>query len=128
MTAAARRTWLAIGALLAGLAVVMGAFAAHALEAQLDSEAMAIYRTGAQYHLYHALGLLLIAAVAGRGVHGGTSWIAAAVMLIGVVIFSGSLYLLALTGASWLGAITPLGGTALVIAWLVLAVGAFRGG
>ena len=125
MTATAR-LFLIVGALAAMLAVVLGAFGAHALRARLAPDLLAIYHTAVQYHLWHALGLVLIGVVA---IHLPASallkWSGWA-MLAGIVLFSGSLYVLALTGARWLGAVTPFGGAAFILGWLLLAIAVAR--
>ena len=115
------RFFLVAGALSAAVAVMLGAFGAHALRSRLPTDLLAIYQTASQYHVYHALGLLAVGLLA---VHLPASnalrwsgWL----MLLGTVLFSGSLYVLAITGQRWLGAITPLGGTAWIAAWLLLA-------
>ena len=111
--------WLAIGAANGFLAVAAGAFAAHALKTRLDTDALQIFETGARYQMYHALAMALAALVsAGR---------AAIAFLGGIVLFSGSLYLLALTGITVLGAITPIGGLCFIVGWAILAWGAFKG-
>lgn len=120
------RLFLSLGALLAGLAVVTGAFAAHGLRGRVEERLLDVFQTGAQYHFYHALGLCLVGLAAGQfGANrllGVSGWL----MIVGIVLFSGSLYLLAITGVRWLGAITPLGGTAFIGAWFCLAVAAWR--
>jgi uncharacterized membrane protein YgdD (TMEM256/DUF423 family) len=108
------------GALLALLAVGAGAFGAHALRTRLTPELQAIFETGARYHMYHALGLVLLGVAAQTRATPLHAW-AAGALLAGVLVFSGSLYLLALTGLRWLGAITPLGGLALMIGWGLFA-------
>lgn len=100
--------------------VVLGAFGAHALKARLAPEALEIYRTGVLYHLLHAVALLAIAAL-GRELR--RPGLTAALFAGGVAVFSGSLYLLAVTGQRWLGAVTPLGGAALIAGWLSLLLG-----
>ena len=103
----------------------MGAFGAHGLKQGIEPALLAVYQTGAQYHLFHALGLLLVGVIArarGDRLLAVSGWL----LLAGMVLFSGSLYLLAITGERWLGAITPLGGTAFILAWLLLAVAAWR--
>jgi uncharacterized membrane protein YgdD (TMEM256/DUF423 family) len=118
------KLFIVLGAAAALAAVLLGAFGAHALKARLAGEALALWRTAVEYHFWHALGLIAVGLVA---VHlpGSTllKWSGAA-MLAGIVLFSGSLYLLALTGARALGAVTPVGGVAFVAAWglLILAV------
>jgi uncharacterized membrane protein YgdD (TMEM256/DUF423 family) len=120
------RTFLALGALSAGLAVVAGAFGAHGLRGRLSPDMMAVFETAARYHMYHALGLLAVAVVAGRLMGRGavlSGWL----FVAGTLLFSGSLYLLALGGPRWLGAVTPLGGLCFIVGWLALAWSALRG-
>jgi uncharacterized membrane protein YgdD (TMEM256/DUF423 family) len=118
---AGARFFLIVGALSAALAVMLGAFGAHGLRGRLPADLLAIYHTGCQYHVYHALGLLAVGLlslhVPASGALRASGWL----MLAGTVLFSGSLYLLAVTGQRWLGAITPLGGVAFIAAWLLLA-------
>ena len=116
----AERVFLVLGALSAGAAVVLGAFGAHALRDRLAPELLDVFETGARYQMYHALGLLAVAWAVARWPGAG---IAAAgwLSVTGTLLFSGSLYVLALTGTRWLGAITPLGGVAFILGWLVLA-------
>jgi len=118
--------WLAVGALAAGSGVALGAFGAHGLRARLSPELLAVFETGVRYQIYHALGLIAVAWAAARA---PSPWASAAGWLFaaGIVVFSGSLYLLALTGARWLGAITPLGGLAFLAGWACLAAAAWRG-
>ncbi len=118
--------WATIGAAVAGTGVALGAFAAHGLKARLAPDLLAIFETGARYHLLHALALFVVALAAGRGIPPRTADRACALFLAGIVLFSGSLYALALTGVRALGAITPLGGLAFLAAWAVLAWGLRR--
>ncbi len=120
-----RSGWIAIGALNAALAVAAGAFAAHGLRDRLDARALEVFETGARYHMYHALALIAAGVVASSAVRGAQ--IAGWIFQVGIVLFSGSLYALALTGAKGLGAITPLGGLAFLAGWLWLAWAAWRG-
>lgn len=114
--------WVFTGALLLACAVGLGAFGAHALKGRLDTYALDVYHTAVLYHFLHALGILAIAALARSGaITAGTQSLAAALLLAGIVLFSGSLYALALTGIRVLGAVTPLGGVAFIAGWLVLA-------
>jgi uncharacterized membrane protein YgdD (TMEM256/DUF423 family) len=113
------RTWLGIASVNGALAVIAGAFAAHGLEAHVSVRALSIFETGARYHMYHALAMTLAALLPARA--------AAAVFLAGIVLFSGSLYLLALTGWTFMALITPLGGLCFVAGWMLLAWRAFRG-
>lgn len=116
---------MGLGALNAALAVGAGAFGAHGLRERLEPRALEIFETGARYHMYHALGMLLCAAIAvGGGIAGART--AGWILQAGIVIFSGSLYALALTDVKILGAITPIGGLAFLVGWIWLAVAALR--
>lgn len=117
--------YLAIAAVLGFTAVALGAFAAHGLKDQLSPAAMAIWQTANHYHMSHALALLAIAILLQQQPHKLIK-AAANAIAIGTLIFSGSLYALALSGIQWLGAITPIGGTALLIGWLLLAIAAIK--
>jgi uncharacterized membrane protein YgdD (TMEM256/DUF423 family) len=109
------------GALSALVAVAAGAFGAHALRARLAPDLLAVFETGARYQMYHALALLAVAwLAAARPGANAVVW-AGGLFLLGTVVFSGSLYTLALTGQRWLGAITPLGGVAFLAGWACLA-------
>lgn len=114
-----------LGSTFGFLAVAAGAFGAHALRARLAPESLAVFETAARYQMYHALAILFAAWVASRAPSGPAvlaGWLFAA----GVVLFSGSLYALALTGARFFGAVTPLGGLAFLAGWASLAVAACR--
>jgi uncharacterized membrane protein YgdD (TMEM256/DUF423 family) len=100
--------------------VAAGAFGAHALRGRLTPESLAVFETAARYQMYHALGLLAVGWAVARWPGGPARW-AGWLFLAGTVLFSGSLYLLALSGIRWLGAITPLGGIAFLVGWLLLA-------
>lgn len=110
------------GSVLGFLGVALGAFGAHGLRERISAESLAIYQTGVQYHMIHALALLALAALSDR-----VRWASLVgwLFVFGVVIFSGSLYLLAITGERWLGAVTPLGGVCFLGGWGVLAYGSF---
>lgn len=119
--------WTAVGAALMALAVGMGAFGAHGLKDRLDAYSMTVYEKAVFYHFVHALGILLVALLARTSAitpAGQTrvAWL----LLIGIIVFSGSLYALAVTGMRMLGAITPIGGLAFIIGWLLLAYEALR--
>ncbi len=115
------RTFLLLGCISAMVAVALGAFGAHALEGRLTPEHIATWETAAQYHFYHSLGLLIVGLL---GMHLTESarlrW-AGWSMFTGILLFSGSLYVLSVSGISYLGAVTPFGGVAFLVAWLLLA-------
>lgn len=120
------RIFLCLAAIFGGLSVAAGAFASHALKEKLSERAMEIFETGARYQMYHALALLMVALLLSRAEAAQTTLIAAGVaFIVGVMIFSGSLYTLSLTNIKWLGAITPLGGAAFLVGWSCLAVAAW---
>ena len=111
---------LLVASLALAAAVALGAFGAHAMKSRLGADMLAVYQTAVQYHFWHALGLFALALLM-------LQWDAPALnlagwlLLAGLILFCGSLYLLALTGARWLGAIAPIGGVAAIAAWLVVA-------
>jgi uncharacterized membrane protein YgdD (TMEM256/DUF423 family) len=120
------RLFFALGSVLAGLAVGLGAFGAHGLRNVLSVDDLATFETGVRYQMYHGLALLGVAWAAARWettavVVAGWSFVA------GIVLFSGSLYLLVITGPRWLGAVTPLGGVAFLVGWALLAWTAWQG-
>ena len=120
------RLFAGLGALLAALAVAAGAFGAHGLRGRLSPEMLAVYETGVRYQMYHSLALLAVAWAVARW-PGGPAAFAGWLFVAGIVVFSGSLYVLALSDLRWLGAITPLGGLAFIAGWLLLAWAAWRG-
>ncbi|HVU21020.1 MAG TPA: DUF423 domain-containing protein [Rhizomicrobium sp.] len=119
------KIWLVIAALNGALAVVFGAFAAHGLSQQLEPRALAIFETGARYHMYHALAMGL-AALAMQGNSARLATWSAALFLAGIVLFSGSLYALAMTGERIFAFVTPVGGVSFLAGWVLLALAAWR--
>ena len=120
------RLFLSIAAILAGLSVAGGAFASHALKEKLSERALEIFEIGSKYQMYHALALLAIGLLLSRSEVAPTLLNTAGFAFIaGVVLFSGSLYALSLTGIKWLGATAPLGGVAFLVGWGCLAVAAW---
>ena len=119
---------LAIGsaAALLFVAVAFGAFGAHALRSKLAPDLMAVFQTAVQYHFWHALGLLAVGLLLAQKPESGTLAAAAWLLVAGIVIFCGSLYVLALTGTRGWGALAPVGGTAFLAAWAALAWAAWR--
>ncbi|MEY4630638.1 MAG: hypothetical protein RIQ81_758 [Pseudomonadota bacterium] len=118
-------TWIAFGALMGMIGVAAGAFGAHALKGRVDADLLVVFETGARYQMYHALALIGLGLMASRIDHamlqvGGFS------MLLGTLVFSGSLYALVMTGNRALGAVTPIGGAALIFGWLMVCVVALK--
>jgi uncharacterized membrane protein YgdD (TMEM256/DUF423 family) len=122
------RVFITLGALSGFLAVAAGAFGAHALRDRLSADLLAVFQTGVTYQMYHALALLGVGILLARFSTDGSVWLSAAgwLFVAGSVLFSGSLYLVALSGTTWPGAITPLGGVAFLLGWLALAIGIWR--
>jgi len=119
------RGWMALGATLAGVSVAIGAFGAHGLKGRVPTELLAVYETGARYHFYHALALILLGILAetlSESYVKRSGW----ALLAGIALFSGSLYVMTLTGERWLGAVTPLGGVAFMFGWANLAWGLWK--
>lgn len=114
--------FLILGAANAALVVILGAFGAHGLQLRLTPEMMAIYQTGVQYHVFHSLGLLAVGLTLTQFPESKLLKSSGWLMLAGIVIFSGSLYVLSTTGWKWLGSVTPLGGLSLIAAWVLFAV------
>lgn len=122
----AAKLFIGVGALAAALGVALGAFGAHALKARLAPDMLAVWQTAVQYHLWHALGLIAIGALAQHLPGSGPLRLAGWLLLAGIVLFSGSLYVLALSGVRWLGAVAPFGGACFIVAWLALAYAVLR--
>lgn len=120
------KVFLILGAVSAFMAIALGAFGAHALKARLATDLLAIFHTAAQYHFWHALGLLIVGILALRfpdlALIKWSGWL----MVAGTVVFSGSLYVLSLTGLRILGAFAPLGGVAFLAAWVLLGLGIWK--
>ena len=111
--------WFAVGALAAGIGVALGAFGAHGLKTRVEPALLDVFETGVRYHLIHALALLVLGLAHARNpapLLQAASWL----LLLGIIVFSGSLYLLSATDIRWLGAITPIGGLAFLIGWAIL--------
>lgn len=119
--------WSGLGAILVGLAVVLGAFGAHGLRGRLDAYSMGIYEKAVFYQFIHALGILIVPLLTRAGAlsDSAAAWVCG-LLLAGIAIFSGSLYTLALSGIRTFGAITPIGGLAFIAAWFLLAFHLFR--
>ena len=115
------KTFIVIGAIAMALGVILGAFGAHGLKSRLTPDMLAIYHTGVEYHLYHALGLILVGILMVQFPQVSGLKTGAWLLTAGIVIFSGSLYVLAISGIRWLGAITPIGGVAFIAGWAWIA-------
>lgn len=121
------KLFVSIGGILAFLGVALGAFGTHSLENVLTGKWKGIYETGVQYHLIHALGLVFIGLLAGRLAGGALFQWAGWLMVAGVVLFSGSLYVMSITKIGGVGAITPIGGVAFLASWLLVIIAVLRG-
>jgi uncharacterized membrane protein YgdD (TMEM256/DUF423 family) len=117
------KLFLFIGSISAALAVIIGAFGAHTLKSKISAEMLAVFQTGVQYHFIHSIGLLIIGVINLNLKSSSFFAVSGWTMIIGIFLFSGSLYLLSTTGISWLGAITPQGGAAFIVSWILLAFG-----
>jgi uncharacterized membrane protein YgdD (TMEM256/DUF423 family) len=119
------KKFLLIGAIFMALAVAFGAFGAHIVEGLLTPDRFDVYQTAVQYHFYHAIGLLIVGTVS---FHISNKWMkwSGYSLLAGILIFSGSLYLLTLLDIGWLGAITPIGGVAFILGWLFLIIAVLK--
>jgi uncharacterized membrane protein YgdD (TMEM256/DUF423 family) len=120
------KLFLILGGINAALVVMLGAFGAHGLKARLTAEMLAVYQTGVHYHLFHALGLLAVGLVASQ--IADSVWLkwSGWLMLAGIILFSGSLYVLSVSGMRWLGMVTPFGGVAFIAAWIVFVIAVAR--
>ena len=120
------KLFLILGGINAALVVMLGAFGAHGLKARMTVEMLVVYQTGVHYHLFHALGLLVVGLVATQMADSvylkWSGWL----MLAGIILFSGSLYVLSVSGLRWLGMVTPFGGTAFIAAWVLFVLAVLR--
>jgi uncharacterized membrane protein YgdD (TMEM256/DUF423 family) len=120
------KLFLLLGSANAMLAVILGAFGAHALKARLDESLLKVYQTGVEYHFYHALGLIIVGIIAIN--IPVNVWIKSSgwMMFAGIILFCGSLYILSILNLRWLGMITPFGGLLFILAWLSLCIAIFK--
>lgn len=120
------KLFITLASLSGMFAVILGAFGAHALKNRLDDYAQGVFQTAVQYHFYHSLALLAVGVIAlsqpQTALLRSSGWL----FIIGILVFSGSLYLLSITGARWLGAVTPLGGLAFITGWACLAAASWK--
>jgi uncharacterized membrane protein YgdD (TMEM256/DUF423 family) len=122
------KLFLFAGSILAFFAVALGAFGAHSLKPELTSELFATFQTAVNYHTVHALAILVVGVVSNWIKNSSLLKWSGLFLIFGIILFSGSLYLLSVTGLRWLGIITPTGGLCFLIGWLFLAIAAFRNG
>ena len=120
------RLFFSIASLLGGVAVALGAFGAHAMRGKVAENLLANYETGVRYHFYHALAPFAVVIAIQRWPTSSLPTIAGWLFIVGIAIFSGSLYVMAFTGLRWLGAITPIGGVAFIAGWICLMLVAWR--
>ena len=120
------KLFLFLGAIMMFLSVALGAFGAHGLKSVLSAEQLTVYQTGVHYQMIHGIGLILVAILMSKYTDIGLFPAAGWAMLIGIILFSGSLYALAFTGVRTLGIITPVGGVGFLIGWILLAIAAFK--
>jgi uncharacterized membrane protein YgdD (TMEM256/DUF423 family) len=122
------RVFITLGALSGFLAVALGAFGAHSLRDRLSADMLQVFQTGVTYQMYHALALIGVGILLGRFSAEGSPWLTGSgwLFIVGSALFSGSLYVLSLSGVAWVGAITPLGGVAFLLGWLALALSLWR--
>jgi uncharacterized membrane protein YgdD (TMEM256/DUF423 family) len=116
------KLFLILGGINAALVVLLGAFGAHGLKARMTAEMLAVYQTGVHYHLFHALGLLAVGLVVTQISDSAYLRWSGWLMLAGIVLFSGSLYVLSVSGLRWLGIVTPFGGISFIVAWILFVV------
>ncbi len=122
------KSLLISGSILMALAVAFGAFGAHVVQEMLSPDRFEVYQTAVEYHFYHALGLILLGGISLHLPDSAMLRWSGRMLLAGILIFSGSLYLLTLTDTGWFGAITPIGGLAFIAGWLLLAIAVFKYG
>ncbi|MGC9525182.1 MAG: DUF423 domain-containing protein [Limnospira sp.] len=121
------RIFLTLASILGGFSVIAGAFGSHSLRGQLSDRALEVFQTGTRYEMYHALALLAVGVLLARSPSPQPLLVAAGwAFVVGVILFSGSLYGLSTTAAGWLGLVTPFGGVILIVGWALLAIGATR--
>ncbi len=119
------KTIIMTASVLLALAVAIGAFGAHGLKSHLSGDMLQTWKTGVEYHFYHALGLLLVGVLSLSMPSGLLNW-SAILLAAGIILFSGSLYVLAITGIKWLGAITPFGGLSFIAGWILLFIAVWK--
>lgn len=122
-----QKLFLILGSIIMALGVMLGAFGAHGLKNILSEEMMEIFSTGIEYHFYHAIGLLIVGITAQYLPNSNLLYWSGILMVAGIIIFSGSLYLLSTIGIRWLGAVTPIGGICFIVSWILFTVAVWKG-
>jgi uncharacterized membrane protein YgdD (TMEM256/DUF423 family) len=122
-----QKLFLIFGSIAMALAVGLGAFGAHGLKNRLTQEMLDIFETGVRYHFYHAIGLLIIGLIASHLPESALLKWSGWLMVAGILIFSGSLYILSVSGIRWLGAVTPIGGICFIASWVLIALAVWNG-
>ena len=122
-----QKTFMAWGAVFMALSVAIGAFGAHMLEGRISADELATFETGVHYHMIHGIAVIITGLAAGLFGESKKLFWAGVLFIVGIFIFSGSLYVLSLSGIKWLGAITPIGGVSFIAGWLVLMSSALSG-
>ncbi|PCI41092.1 MAG: hypothetical protein COB51_14315 [Moraxellaceae bacterium] len=120
------KLFMLLGSVGAGLAVLLGAFGAHGLKGRLDAHALEVFQTGVQYQFYHSLGLILVGLTLAQFLESSLLLWSGRLFTVGIVLFSGSLYLVSLLGIRWLGIITPFGGLAFIVGWILFSVAVYK--
>ncbi|WP_430487864.1 DUF423 domain-containing protein [Priestia flexa] len=120
------KIFVILGAINAALAVALGAFGAHGLEGKISEKYLEVWKTGVQYHMFHAIGLFVVALLLAKAPQSTLLSTSGWLMMGGIVLFSGSLYVLSTSGIKVLGAITPLGGVAFITAWVLIVIAALK--
>ena len=120
------KLFMLLGSVGAGLAVLLGAFGAHGLKGRLDAHALEVFQTGVQYQFYHSLGLILVGLTLAQFLESSLLLWSGRLFAVGIVLFSGSLYLVSLLGIRWLGIITPFGGLAFIAGWTLFSVALYK--
>lgn len=120
------KIFVILGAINAALAVALGAFGAHGLEGKISDKYLEVWKTGVQYHMFHAIGLFVVALLLAKAPQSSFLSTSGWLMMAGIILFSGSLYVLSISGIKVLGAITPLGGVAFITAWILIVIAALK--
>jgi len=120
------KLFMLLGSVGAGLAVLLGAFGAHGLKGRLDAHALEVFQTGVQYQFYHSLGLILVGLTLAQFLESSLLLWSGRLFTVGIVLFSGSLYLVSLLGIRWLGIITPFGVLAFIVGWILFSVAVYK--